>query len=123
VPVRTPEILQVEIPHSLGALTGVLRAIAKEELVLEHVSGQRNRDRTLWEIAAEIDPSAKASVVDRLKMLPVVRFMGRRESSLDDRGGKIEIAVDRGNPKYHAQLADPTHLGGARLNEIDRFGA
>jgi len=60
--VKTPKILQAEIPHSLGALTGVLQAIAGEELVLEHVNRvRRNQNGKLWEIAVEIDPSPQRS--------------------------------------------------------------
>lgn len=90
---KTPQILQVETPHSLGALTWVLQAIAQEGLVLEQVSRvRRNQDRTLWEIALEIDPSAKLGLVDRLKALPVARFIGWGNPPFDpDRGGKIEI--------------------------------
>ena len=90
---KIPEILQVETPHSLGALTRVLHLIADEGLVLEHVrSVRRRQDRTLWEITVEIDPSAQVALIDRLKALPAARFIGWRDRAFDpDRGGKIEM--------------------------------
>ena len=64
--VKVPEIFQVETPHGPGCLASVLNAMAQAGLVLEHVSTvRRDQDRTLWEIAVEIDESAAgADVLD-----------------------------------------------------------
>jgi malate dehydrogenase (oxaloacetate-decarboxylating) len=91
--VKIPEILQVETPHSPGALASVLNIIAEAGLVLEHVSTvRRDQDRTLWEITVEIDTAAHAELVDRLNALPTARFIGWSDRAFDHhRGGKIEM--------------------------------
>jgi len=91
--VKIPEILQVETPHSPGALTDVLNVIAEAGLILEHVSSvRRDQDRTLWEITVEIDTDAHAGLVERLNAMPTVRFIGWSDRVFDHhRGGKIEM--------------------------------
>ena len=90
---KIPEILQVETPHSPGALTEVLNVIAAAGLIPEHVSSvRRDQDRTLWEITVEIDTSMQAEFVDRLNALPAARFIGWSDRAFDrHRGGKIEM--------------------------------
>ena len=89
---RIPETLQVETPHSLGALTRVLHLIADEGLVLEQVSSvRRSDDRTLWEITVDIDMSARTGLVDRLRALPAARFIGWTGCGFEPHRGKIEM--------------------------------
>jgi malate dehydrogenase (oxaloacetate-decarboxylating) len=91
--VKIPEILQVETPHSAGALASVLNVIAEAGLTLEHVSRvRRDQDRTLWEITVEIDTAAHAALVERLNGLSTARFIGWSDRAFDrHRGGKIEM--------------------------------
>jgi malate dehydrogenase (oxaloacetate-decarboxylating) len=90
---KIPEILQIETPHSPGALASVLNVLAEVGLVLEHVSSvRRDQDRTLWEITVEIDTQAHAGLVERLNGLPAARFIGWSDRVFDrHRGGKIEM--------------------------------
>ena len=90
---KIPEILQIETPHSPGALASVLNVLAETGLVLEHVSSvRRDQDRTLWEITVEIDTEAHAGLVERLNALPSARFIGWSDRVFDrHRGGKIEM--------------------------------
>ncbi|MEP7244818.1 MAG: malic enzyme-like NAD(P)-binding protein [Gammaproteobacteria bacterium] len=90
---KIPEILQVEAPHSPGALASVLNVLSDSELILEHVSCvRRDQERTLWEITIEIETSAHAGLVERLNALPAVRFIGSSDRVFErHRGGKIEM--------------------------------
>lgn len=91
--VKIPEILQVETPHSPGALASVLNVLSDAELILEHVSCvRRDQERTLWEITIEIEASAHAGLVERLNALPAVRVIGSSDRVFErHRGGKIEM--------------------------------
>jgi malate dehydrogenase (oxaloacetate-decarboxylating) len=91
--VKIPEILQIETPHSPGALASVLNVLAEAGLVLEHVSSvRRDQDRTLWEITVEIDTQAHAGLVERLNGLASARFLGWSDRVFDrHRSGKIEM--------------------------------
>jgi len=91
--VKIPEILQVETPHSPGALAEVLNVIAQAGLVLEHVTSvRRDQDRTRWEITVEIDAAGHARLIEQLNALPTARFIGWSDRVFDrHRGGKIEM--------------------------------
>jgi malate dehydrogenase (oxaloacetate-decarboxylating) len=91
--VKVPEILQIETPHSPGALASVLNVIAEAGLVLEHVNSvRRDQARTLWEITVEIDAAAHEGLIQRLNALPSARFVGWSDRVFErHRGGKIEM--------------------------------
>jgi len=91
--VKIPEILQVETPHSPGALASVLNVIAEAGLILEHVNSvRRDQDRTLWEITVEIEAAAHEALVERLNALPTARFIGWSDRVFErHHGGKIEM--------------------------------
>jgi malate dehydrogenase (oxaloacetate-decarboxylating) len=91
--VKIPEILQVETPHSSGALASVLSVMAEVGVSPEHVSSvRRDQDRTLWEITTEIETSAHAALVERVNALPEARFIGWSGRAFErHRGGKIEM--------------------------------
>lgn len=90
---KIPEILQVETPHSSGALASVLSVMAEAGVAPEHVSSvRRDQHRTLWEITTEIDTAARAALVERLNALPEARFIGSSGRAFErHRGGKIEV--------------------------------
>jgi malate dehydrogenase (oxaloacetate-decarboxylating) len=86
--VKVPEVFQVETPCVLGSLASVLNAVTGTGLVLEHLSTLgSDRDRTLWEITAEIDATAHAELPGRLNALPAVRFVGWSDRVFDRHRG------------------------------------
>lgn len=92
-PMKIPEILQVETPQVPGSLASVLKVIAEEGLVLEHVTTlHRDQGRTLWEITLEIEEGKQELLRERLNALPSARFIAWSDRVFDrHRGGKIEM--------------------------------
>jgi malate dehydrogenase (oxaloacetate-decarboxylating) len=93
VPVKVPEILQIETSQVPGTLASVLNVIAEAGLLLEPVSTvRREQGRTLWEITLEIEEGAQQDLLQRLSSLASARFIGWSDRVFErHRGGKIEM--------------------------------
>jgi len=90
---KVSEIFQLETPQTGESLANVLAVVAGAGLTLEHVTAlRRDQHRTLWEVTAEMDESAREQLLSRLSGVADVRFVGWSDRLFErHRGGKIEM--------------------------------
>ena len=74
---KIPEVLRIQVDHSVGSLASVLEVVAAAGLLVENLEAvERGDGRTIWELTTDLEEDFDWSALERIDELPNAELVG-----------------------------------------------